>query len=156
MSKLSKIKAGKKNYKLVNFPGTEEKVALAILTSLELTEAKTASDREIEEKGIDKEDSYADIIFQKHIIYRALRDKDDISKRLASSLEELEEIMDNQEIGFLMVEYNMMNQEMSPFLSTMTEEHFEELKKTLPKMNWNDLNGQSLVALRNFLVSLAS
>ena len=156
MSKLSKIKAGKKNYKLVNFPGTEEKVALAILTSLELTEAKTASDREVLEKGIDKDDAYADIIFQKHITYRALRDKDDISKKLADSLEELEEIMDNQEIGFLMVEYNAMNQEMSPFLSTMTEDHFEELKKTLPKMNWSDLNGQSLVALRNFLLSLAS
>jgi hypothetical protein len=53
-----------------------------------------------------------------------------------------------------MVEYSLLTSESSPFLNAVTEETFEELKKTLEKIQLNDLSGPSLIALRNFLLTL--
>jgi hypothetical protein len=53
-----------------------------------------------------------------------------------------------------MVEYSMLTNENSPFLNAVNEETFEQLKKTLEKMQWSDLNGPSLIALRSFLLTL--
>jgi hypothetical protein len=154
MNTLQKLKQGKNNHKIVNFPGTEERVALAILTSLEIQEARLKAQDYIKEKGIEDED-LKELEIQKRIVYKALRDKDDIKKALASNFEEFENTLDNPEIQYLFVEYTLLTQETSPFLNAVSEENFELLKKTLEKIKWNDLNGPSLVALRNFLLSLA-
>lgn len=153
MSILQKIKNGKNNYKIINFPGTDEKVALVILSSQELTNCKINADRYIEENKITDED-YKDIILQQYIMYNALRDKDNIENKIASSIDEFISLIDNNELAFLQVQYNMFMQDNSPFLNAITEEQFEELKKTLEKIKLSDLNGVSLLALRNFLISL--
>lgn len=150
---LQKLKSGKKNYKIINFPGTEEKIALVILSSNEMTEAKIHSDDYIKENKIEDEE-YKDIVLQQHIIYRAARDKENIEKKIASSFDEFLELIDYQEVQYLMVEYNLFVNENSPFLNAVDEKQFELLKKTLEKTQWNDLNGQSLVALRSFLLTL--
>lgn len=152
MSKLSKIKQGKNISKVIDFPGTDEKVAIAILSSAEIAEAQTKAEQLIEKHNI-KDDTMQDIYHQKQILYKALRDKDDSKKQLADTFDEID-TLDIQEIQFLMVQYNLLSQESSPFLNSVTEEQFEELKKTLEKITWKDLNGPSLVALRNFLLSL--
>lgn len=150
---LQKLKNGKKNYKIINFPGTEEKVALVILSTGEMTEAKIQSDNYIKENNIEDE-TYQDIILQQHIIYRALRDKDNLENKMADNVDDLAKSLSLQEIQYFMVQYNLFNSENSPFLGALNEEQFEELKKTLEKMSLNDLNGQSLIALRNFLLTL--
>ncbi len=153
MSILQKIKSGKKNYKLIEFPGTEEMVAIVILSSQELTDCKLKADEYIESRNI-KDEDYKDIILQQYIMYNALRDKDDLNTKLASNIEEFRQLIDNNELAFLQVQYNMFMQDNSPFLSAINEEQFEELKKTLNKTTLKDLNGVSLLALRNFLISL--
>lgn len=154
MSTLRKLKQGKKNYTLVDFPGTEEKVALVILTSDEVVEARLAAEKIIEEKNLTDED-YKEIEFQKQFVYFSLRDKDNRDKRLAENYEDLSETLDNMEIQYLYVQYQFLTTESSPFLSAVSEEQFEQLKKTLEKMSLKDLSGISLVALRNFLLNLA-
>jgi hypothetical protein len=153
MNTLQRLKQGKKNSKLVNFPGTEEKVALVILTSNEITDASIKAEDYIKEKNILDEDDKG-IVQQAQIIYRALRDKDDTKKQLADSFEEFFSTLDNTEVQYFMVEYSMLTNEHSPFLNAVNEETFEQLKKTLEKMQLNDLNGPSLIALRNFLLTL--
>lgn len=150
---LHKLKSGKKNYKIIDFPGTDEKVALVILPSNEMTDAKIQADYFIKENNITDE-SYKDIILQQQIMYRALRDKDNLDTRLASNYDEFISLVDTQEVQYLMVEYNLFANENSPFLNAMDEKQFEVLKKTLEEIQWKDLNGQSLVALRNFLLTL--
>lgn len=154
MNTLQKLKQGKKNYKLVDFPGTTEKVAIAILTSDEIQEARLKAEEHIKKFEIN-DDDYKEVEHQKQIVYRALRDKDEISKRLASSFEELTSTLDTQEIQYLFVEYTFLTSETSPFLNAIDDETFETLKKTLEKIKLKDLNGQSLLALRNFLLTLA-
>jgi hypothetical protein len=152
MSILHKIKNGRKNKKIVEFPGTDIKVALVILSSNDLTDAKLSADKYIEEKQL-KDETYTDIILQQEILYRAMRDVDDIDKKVAGNIDDIRELQVN-EIAFLMVQYNLFQQETSPFLSSVTEEQFEVLKKTFETMKWSDLSGESLLALRNFLLSL--
>jgi hypothetical protein len=153
MNTLQRLKQGKKNYKLVTFPGTEEKVALVILSSNEITEASIKAEDYIKEKHITDEDDKS-IVHQAQLVYRALRDKDDTKKQLADSFEDFFSTLDNTEIQYFMVEYSLLTSESSPFLNAVTEETFEELKKTLEKIQLNDLSGPSLIALRNFLLTL--
>lgn len=150
---LHRIKNGKKNHKLVDFPGTSEKVAIVILSSNETAEAKMAADEYVEKHKI-KDETYVDIALQWELMYRALRDKDNLQSKIADSMEEFKELLDNSELAFLQVQYNLFVNEASPFLSQVTEEQFAELKKTFAKMNLSELSGESLVALRNFLMSL--
>lgn len=152
MSLLHKIKNGKKNTKLVEFPGSTTKVALVILSSNEITQAKVASDAYILEKKISG-DTYMDMAFQQEIIFRALRDKDNLENRLADNIDEIRALEVN-ELAYLQVQYNLFQQENSPFLSAVTEEQLDILKKTLEIMSLKDLSGESLVALRSFLLSL--
>jgi hypothetical protein len=153
MNTLQRLKQGKKNNKLVNFPGVEEKVMLVILPSNELSDAQIKAEDFIKQKGITNEDDVS-IVNQAYIIYKALRDKDDNKKTLADSFEEFYGTLDNSEIQYFMVEYSLLTQESSPFLNAVSEETFEELKKTLEKIQLNDLSGPSLIALRNFLLTL--
>lgn len=150
---LQKIKQGKKNHKIIEFPGTDEKVALVILSSNEIAEARLKADEYIEKFNIN-DDGYKEIAIQQHIIYRALRDKDNREKQLASNFDEFIKTVDNQEVQYLMVEYSLLTTETSPFVNAVDEQTFEQLKKTLEKMNLSDLNGPSLIALRNFLMTL--
>lgn len=153
MNTLQRLKQGKKNHKLVNFPGTEEKVALIILPSIEISDASIKAEDYIKDKGIVDEDDKS-IVNQAYIIYKALREKDDLKKPLADSFEEFYGTLDNTEIQYLMVEYSLLTNENSPFLNAVNEETFEELKKTLEKIQLKDLSGPSLIALRNFLLTL--
>jgi hypothetical protein len=152
MSLLHKIKNGKKNVKTIEFPGSTTKVALVILSSNELTEAKVAADAYIAEKKITG-DTYVDMAFQQEIVFRALREIGNTDNKLAEDISEIRELEVN-ELAYLQVQYNLFQSENSPFLSSVTEEQFEALKKTFAIMNWSDLNGESLVALRSFLLSL--
>jgi inorganic pyrophosphatase len=154
MNTLQRLKQGKKNSKLVNFPGTEEKVALVILPSNEITDASIKAEDYIKSKNIEDEDDKS-IVHQAQIIYRSLRDKDDLNKHLADSFDEFFSTLDNTEIQYFMVEYSLLTSENSPFLSAVSQESFDELKKTLGKIQLSDLNGPSLIALRNFLLTLA-
>lgn len=154
MNTLQKLKQGKNNYRITNFPGTEEKIALVILTSDQVQAAKIAAQDYIKEHNIEDED-YQEIENQRQIVYRALRDKDNLSKQIASSYEELIETLDNMEIQFLFVEYTMLTTESSPFLNSVNDEQFNQLKKTLEEMKLSDLSGPSLAALRFFLLTLA-
>lgn len=152
MSLLHKIKNGKKSTKLIEFPGSTTKVALVILSSHELTQAKVAADAYVAEKKITG-DTYEDMVFQQEILFRALREVDNTENRLADNIDEIRALEVN-ELAYLQVQYNMFQSENSPFLSAVTEEQFELLKKTLEITKWKDLNGESLVALRSFLQSL--
>lgn len=152
MSLLDKIKNGKKNYKVINFPGSDEKVALVLLSSEDLTDCKVKSQDYIEQKHIN-DDTYRDLEHQSQIIYKALRNKDNLDEKVADSIDEIRKLRAD-EIQYLMIEYNNFQQDVSPLLNAISDEQFEELKKTLGEMKLSDLNGESLLALRNFLLSL--
>ena len=153
MNTLQRLKQGKKNNKLVNFPGTEEKVALVILPSNELSDAAIKAEDYIKSRNI-TDDNDKNIVNQAQVVYRALRDKDDVNKKLADSFDEFFSTLDYTEIQYFMVEYSLLTTESSPFLNAVNEETFDTLKKTLEKIQLSDLSGPSLIALRNFLLTL--
>lgn len=153
MSILQKIKSGKNNYKLVDFPGTDEKIAIVILSSSQTEICKLKTEEYIV-KHIITDETYKDMVLQRHLSYEFMRDKDDRNKKVVDNVDEVGELLDISELAYMVTQYNLFSQENSPFLNAVNTEQFEALKKTLPTMNLNDLNGESLVALRNFLMSL--
>jgi hypothetical protein len=155
MSLLKKIKQGKANYKLVEFPGTEEKVAIVALSSNESLQASLKAEEVIKEHNIEDEDLKS-LEHQKQLAYKFIRDKDNRDKQIADSFEDFDNSIDNTEIQYFTVQYSLFINENSPFLNSVSEEQFDELKKTLEKIALSDLNGMSLIALRNFLLTLAS
>jgi hypothetical protein len=155
MSLLKKIKQGKANYKIVEFPGTEEKVAIVALSSNESLQASLKAEEVIKANNIE-DDDLKSLEHQKQLAYKFIRDKDNKDKQIADSFEEFDNAIDNTEIQYFTVQYSLFINENSPFLNSVTEEQFDELKKTLEKIALSDLNGMSLIALRNFLLTLAS
>lgn len=154
MSILHKIKNGKKNHKEVNFPGTEEKVAIVILSSDTTMNCKIKADDFVAKHKIE-DDMYKDTVLQQHLAYEFLRDCSNLQNQLATSFDDFIQNIDNVELTYFIFEYNNFIQENSPFLNAVNEEQFELLKKTLVKMTLKDLSGESLLSLRNFLMSLA-
>jgi hypothetical protein len=154
MSLLKKIKQGKSNFKLIDFPSIDEKVAIVALSSSQTTQAHLDAEEIIKEYGIEDEDMKS-LEHQKQLAYRFIREKDDKTKAIADSFQEFNEAMTNTEIQYFSMQYSMFINENSPFLNAVNEEQFEALKKTLEKIQLKDLNGVSLVALRNFLLTLA-
>lgn len=153
MSLLQKIKSGKKNYKIIKFPGTDENVAIVLLSSDETTMAKLKAD-EFNKKNNITDEIYLDKSIQEYIIFYALRDPEDLNKKVAESIDELKQSITVNDLAYLMIEYTNLSNETNPLINSLTEEMFEELKKTLEKTSLKDLNGESLLSLRNFLMSL--
>jgi hypothetical protein len=153
MSILHKIKNGKRNYKVIDFPGTDEKISIVVLSSQDTMDCKIRADKYISAEGI-QDDMYKDITLQQHLAYEFLRDKDDQTKKVADTFKEFVAGVDNTELAYLITQYNLFTNENSPFLNSVTDEQLEALKKTLSPMKLSDLNGESLLALRNFLMSL--
>jgi hypothetical protein len=150
---LQRIKSGKKNHKIIDFPGTEEKVAIVTLSSNQTEACKIKAEDYIKLFKIEDE-TYKDMVLQRHLVYEFLRDSNDLDKRVATTFDELSNLLDVTEIVYFVTQYNLFSQESSPFLASVSEEQFELLKKSLPEMKWNELSGESLAALRNFLMSL--
>lgn len=153
MSILQKIRNGKKNHKIVNFPGTEEKVAMVILSSNVTTDCMLKTEKYSQEKNI-TDPIYKDIVLQQYLVYEFLRDKDNLDIKVSDSIDDVREL-DVSELAYLVTEYNQLSTENSPFLSAVSAEEFELLKKTLQEIQLSDLSGESLVTLKSFLMKLA-
>jgi tetrahydromethanopterin S-methyltransferase subunit A len=88
------------------------------------------------------------------IVY-AVREPDDLTKRVYDNLTEMLDDIDVGDLDELISRYNEMTEKASPSLEGIPESELEQVKKALQEMNWNDLSGSAWYALKRFLSTIS-
>jgi hypothetical protein len=91
----------------------------------------------------------------REIIFRAVREPDDLTQKVFESVEEMSETLDVTDMDALIDEYNEMISISSPSLEGISPQEFDELKKVLQTMDWNALSGRSWYAAKRFLSTIS-
>lgn len=138
---LKRLKAGSENNKFLNWPGTENKVVMQILTVAQLQEAIIATENifkkadiaiSIQGGSLPMIDEFeAERITQ--VLYRALRDPEKLTEPIAPTITEFRALLSNAERDELGKEYIAYEKECSPSPDTLSKEEFESLYQGLKK-----------------------
>lgn len=144
-SRLSRLKAGKNNFKVIKYPGTDEKAGMALLSLDESQDAVIAADLYLAEAGI-KFDTFTAEIYSDEVntqlLFRILREHDDHKRPYASSVDEIRKHVTKAEKDALIEEYNQFERDCSPRLADITEEELDsllsEVKKSPETLNFLD------------------
>jgi hypothetical protein len=159
MSLIEKLKAGKKNTKVIKYPGTDEDVCMQILSNEDLQAAAFATEHHFKQAGIEVNqvtmDSYDDERTTQ-ILFRVLREPADPKKGIAATVDELRRHITQEEKEVLVREFSEFRQECSPDFRGMSNEEFETLWKDLKKNPETLLSFSSSTMLKGLLLYLAS
>lgn len=159
MSLIEKLKAGKRNVKIIKFPGTDQNVMLQVLSNAETQEAVFASERRFKAEDIvvDKTtlDAYQDERTTQ-ILFRALRDPQDAKKAFAASADELRASLTKDEKDILVTELDAFQDECSPNIVKISDEEFDTLWESLKKSPETVSSFLSSAMLKRLLLYLAS
>lgn len=158
MNLLEKLKAGKRNIRIVKFPGTDQDVAVRIMSNAERQEALFATEDRFKQKKIEVSTTTVEAYDDENttqILARALRDPDDPEKPFAKNADQMRDLLNLKEKNALVAEYNAFEDEASPVAETISDEDldriFDEVKKK-PETG-SDL---SISTLRKLIIYLAS
>ncbi len=153
MSRLSKIKAGVKHFAPVNIPGTDEYAHMVVLSSEDMVLVKKKAIAYCSGKEIGDADSF-NVILNSYILYEALKVPDQHDKFFAESPEEIRELLSLSELDGLIDEHMALQEDTSKELNILSKDDLEEVKKHLETTQLNDLSGESIRALKRFLLTL--
>jgi len=92
---------------------------------------------------------------QQEILWRAMRNPDNLSEKIFNSAEELKDTLDWSDINFYMDAYFELAEIVAPSVASLNEEEIDELKKVLREISWSELSGGQWYALKRFLLSLS-
>jgi hypothetical protein len=85
------------------------------------------------------------------ILVRAIREPENLQARVYESMKEMLDDLTVQDIDHLYDEWNAMTAKLSPAADGIPPEEFENLKKALSGLNWNELSGRQWFAAKRFL-----
>lgn len=156
-SRLAKIKGGTRNVTLKKYPGTDQAVAIRVLTNAEIQAALFATVEHFKRAGIEVNAATVEAFDDEHttqLLAVALRDPDDPGQPFATNAHQLRGLMTSDEKEILVDAYEAFKAEVSPSPDEMSEDELlrlcEELKKK-PEIG-NTLN---ICVLRRLLPYLA-
>jgi hypothetical protein len=133
---LQKLKLGKDSVKLVNFPGTTQKVALQILSQHELQLATFNTDRLFQTEKITVNMVNADDWDQEkatQILFLALRDPADMEQPIAKNITEFRKALTKDEKEVLIDEYLTFEKDVSPRSETLSDDEFDRVVSDVKK-----------------------
>jgi hypothetical protein len=84
-------------------------------------------------------------------LWQAIREPNDISKKVFGSAEEMAEELESSDINFLSESYMRMLDDSSPLQDGVTDEQLEELKKAFVTIDWSVLSGKAWWHLKQCL-----
>ena len=160
MDLLTKIKAGTDHVKLVPFPGTTTNVALKILSQHDLQMAAFDTEKLFTNSKIDLNMGTATEYDQEkatQILWRALRDPEDLVKPLCASITEFRKLLSRAEKEQLIDEYLTFEKDVSPRAETLSNEEFDKLVSDLKKKpDLTVLSSLNTQMLKRLIITLAS
>lgn len=158
MSLLEKLKAGKGNIRIIKFPGTDQDVALHVLSNGQIQESLFATEDRFKQRKIEVSSTTVEAYEDENtiqILARALRDPGDPKKPFAANVDQLRGMITLEEKNALVAEYNAFEAEVSPLAETISDSDldriFDEVKKK-PETG----NGLNIYTLRKLIIYLAS
>lgn len=149
MDILERLKAGKKNITTLNFPGTENEIALTVLTEAEVQEAIFEAERHFKKSDMPITATTLSAYNSEvntQMLVRALVDPakqkpDGTYERIFKAAAELRGLSTSAQKAELIEAYNAFEAECSPSPDKMSNAEFEKLFDNIKK---NPLNGNNL------------
>lgn len=165
MSLIEKLKAGKRNIKIIRFPGTDEDIGVTVLSEAEIQDATFETERLFKENGIEISASTLNTYNSElatRILFRVLVDvnkkmSDGQPEQFFNSIIEFKKLLTRDAKGILIEEYNAFEDECSPSPLKMGDDDFERLFESLkknPKVIGRDLSFRMLKGLIIYLAGL--
>ena len=146
-SKLSQLRQGIPPHKIVEIRGIE--FAIVILAS----DIMLQIDQEVQEYATENagkvNDEIRNRLFDIKLCYHAMRDPQDINKRVSEDPDEVASILDPEDISRITQAYSELMLNKAPKIELLSDEEFEELKKYLEVTPLKDLSTVLLVHLTN-------
>lgn len=156
---LERIKLGTANTKLINWPGTNEKVAMKILSEQDRMEIDFSVDRLYKSEKVE-----VNLITTSHyepekfvqILFRCLRCPDDLDRPLANSITDFRRALTREDTKVLISEYVAFEQECSPSPENLSPEDFDKLLLEVKKNPDTTIgNITNLTTAKKLLLTLA-
>lgn len=156
---LSRIKLGTKNEKLVKWPGSEELVAMHVLSLQERQEAAFATERHFKSSSVEVNLATApDYDEEKAIqlLWRALRDPK-TQEQLCKPIDTFRALINREEKGALIDEYLTFERDCAPSPDNLTDDEFDRFIAEVKKTPDETLSGSySTALLKKLCMSLVS
>jgi hypothetical protein len=133
---LQKLKLGTNNVKMIDWPGTDTKVTLRILSQQQLQEALFDSERLFKVSKIETNLMTAQAYQEEEstqILYRSLRDPINLDEPIAPNITEFRKALTVNEKKILIDEYRSFDAECNPSPDNLSEEDFDRLVADLKK-----------------------
>lgn len=164
MGLLEKLKAGKRNIKVVPFPGQDDSIGITVLTESEVQEATFATERLFKANDIAVSATTIGAYnaeLNTQILFRALvnpakQRQDGTHERMFKTADELRGLIVGQIKDRLVEEYNALEEECSPSPLKMGDDEFERLFDSLKKSPETIGNSLNLRTLRGLIIYLAN
>lgn len=154
---LRDLRKGIPPHKRVHIGGTDGYDVMVVILSadkcLELEEL-TNEYCNTREKRVN--DTVRNQFYNALLVNECMRDPDNISERIASSVQEVMECMDLEDINRIVKAYGELMMNKAPKLELLTQDQLEVVKKHLEVTPLSDLSTVSLVHLANFHQTIVS
>lgn len=92
-----------------------------------------------------------DRVQAQEILVRSIREEKNLTLPVYETTEEMLESLEQQDVDHAIDCYNEMIEKSSPTLDGISPEEFDNLKKALQEMDWNELSGGAWYAAKRFL-----
>jgi hypothetical protein len=157
---LQKLKLGTDHVKLLDFPGTQTKVALRVLSQQDLQLAAFATERLFKSEKIELNMASANEYDQEkatQILFLALRDPEHLDQPVATSITEFRKLLTKDEKEFLIDEYLTFEKDVSPSPETLSGDEFDRVVSDLKKKPDSITSSNfSTAMLKKLITTLAS
>ena len=148
MSKLANMRKGIPEYRIVNFPGSKEKVAIRALNNRDIIGARENAMRYVTDHPVDMDT--ADLILNMFTLKEAMRNPENLDEYFVLDFKEINEYMNPKEVYELHNVFIEVQNGKNPDLEDLTSEEFEDIKKKLEKMELKELDGELQTILKYF------
>jgi len=159
-SLIEKLKLGTDNTKLINWPGSEQKVLLRILSQKDIQDASFAAERLFKAEKIETNMMTATTYEEEQatqLLFKSLRDPERQDEPIATNITEFRKALTKEEKTQLVGEYMTFERDCSPNPDNMSDEEFDKVLQDVKKnpASIDSLNCSSSL-LRRFITILAS
>lgn len=155
MNIIEKLKAGKSNFKLVTFPGTDIKVEMRVLSHSEIQQAELETIKYFEGQDIKCNETTIDLYDSEKVIRKLFKSLTFNSQSIGT-LDEFKSVLTPEVYDYLDEQLDSLHEECSPDLTKLSDERAKELieaVKKKPDQVWMDLDIHTLRKLTIFMAN---